>query len=462
MSALGVRIVGFLLASRKFSTLCRSITSPFTAATMDLEKQFPDVLWRDLTPPEKHPMWQYEGHSPGRITHLPKGFVLRPGYQAFRVDVTLEQDVAVSLRDQTTIYINVYRASKAVRRPALIAWSPYGKCAGGQSPQNYDHIGPARIGIPYQNLSGFERFEGPNPAEWCERGYNVIDPDARGACHSEGNIVCWGMQEALDVNDLIDWVSKQDWCDGNVVMFGNSWLAIAQINVASRAPHPALKAIAPWEAMTNPYNDQACRGGVPANPDFGEMLLSGNAGYNKMENLWGMLDHRPLFDDYWESKAIPVEKIRIPMYLTASYSTRLHSAGSFDSYTHGGSEQKWLRVHSTQEWNDLYKEKNMDELQRFYDCFAKGKTENGWKDTPRLRLSLLGFDCSSAKTIVERSEDGLFPLSRTCMNKYYLDASLHSMAQSLPSQPATVSHEGHHLTDASASFAPTLPFPKAN
>ena len=30
----------------------------------------------------------------------------------------------------------------------------------------------------------------------------------------------------------------------------------------------------------------------------------------------------------------------------------------------------------------------MDELQRFYDCFAKGKTKNGWMDTPRLRLSL--------------------------------------------------------------------------
>ena len=43
-------------------------------------------------------------------------------------------------------------------------------------------------------------------------------------------------------------------------MMGNSWLAISQINVAARCPHPALKAIAPWEAMTDMYGQAAARG----------------------------------------------------------------------------------------------------------------------------------------------------------------------------------------------------------
>lgn len=99
----------------------------------------------------------------------------------------------------------------------------------------------------------------------------MVDPDARGACHSEGDICFWGQQEAEDVYDLIQWCTEQKWCDGTAVMFGNSWLAITQLNHASRCPHPALKAIAPWEAATNAYSDLIARGGVIFKDNFGKM-----------------------------------------------------------------------------------------------------------------------------------------------------------------------------------------------
>jgi hypothetical protein len=38
-----------------------------------------------------------------------------------------------------------------------------------------------------------------------------------------------------------------------------------------------LKAIAPWEALIDPYSQQSCRGGVP-NPGFIQMILNGFAG----------------------------------------------------------------------------------------------------------------------------------------------------------------------------------------
>lgn len=209
-------------------------------------------------------------------------------------------------------------------------------------------MGPFRCGIPLDATSGYEKFEAPDPADWCARGYAVVNPDARGAGFSEGDIALWGDQEAHDLHDLIDWVSQQPWCNGSVATAGNSWLAIAQINVAARDPHPALKAIAPWEAATDGYNDFMARGGIPRS-GFMKMLYGTMTGHGGAEDGGAMVEKRPFFDDYWATKVIPVENIDLPVYLTASYSTLLHSRGSFETFQKAKSDKKWLRVHHTQE-----------------------------------------------------------------------------------------------------------------
>lgn len=71
-------------------------------------------------------------------------------------------------------------------------------------------------------------------------------------------------------------------------MAGNSWLAIAQINFASRYNHSALKALAPWEALTNLYDDIVGRGGIP-NTRFLEMIANGLAG--KYANIPSLVQH---------------------------------------------------------------------------------------------------------------------------------------------------------------------------
>ena len=60
--------------------------------------------------------------------------------------------------------------------------------------------------------------QAPDPAEWCERGYAILNIDARGSGASEGDLAHWGLQEAEDVYDVIDFVSKQSWCSGSVCM----------------------------------------------------------------------------------------------------------------------------------------------------------------------------------------------------------------------------------------------------
>jgi hypothetical protein len=87
----------------------------------------------------------------------------------------------------------------------------------------------------------------------------------------------------------------------------------------------------------------------------------------------------------------------------------------------------------------------MDDLQKLYDCFAKGKTDNGWDGTPHLRLSLIGFNGSVACTIEEREEKGetSFPLARTENRKLFLDNASLALSSSVPSEGGVASYDGH-------------------
>lgn len=216
-----------------------------------------------MVPPEQHPAFQagYRGFHPDRITTLKEGHVKQPGYEACRLDIVMEEGRATPMRDGVKLYADVHRPAHTEKVPAILAWSPYGKGLAEVGSLNYNNMGPYRMGIPYEELSGYKSFEGPNPVEWCRRGYAVISPDARGIMNSEGNVYFWGPQQALDIYDTINWISEQSWCSGAVVMMGNSWLAISQINHAARHKHPALKAIAPWEGLNDMYRHEAYRGG---------------------------------------------------------------------------------------------------------------------------------------------------------------------------------------------------------
>ena len=68
-----------------------------------------------------------------------------------------------------------------------------------------------------------------------------------------------------------------------------------------------------------------------------------------MEDIGGAVEKHPLLDDYWANKIAHVENISVPMYVVASYSTGLHSRGSFDAFIKGKTSEKWLRVHAAQE-----------------------------------------------------------------------------------------------------------------
>ncbi|GKZ17110.1 hypothetical protein AbraIFM66951_006797 [Aspergillus brasiliensis] len=415
-----------------------------------LRKDFPDVVFIPVLRPEVHPQQKllYQG-SKFSSTTFPKGHTLLPGRKPLEADTIIDRNVSFQIRDGTTLYTDIYRPLTTIiqkeRVPAILVWSPYGKIG---DPGLFDLMGPYRCGVPLEQTSGYEKFEGPDPADWCARGYAVVNVDPRGVGDSEGEIMFWGQQEAEDIYDTIDFLSKQAWCNGSVVMAGNSWLAVSQVNHASRCPHPNLKAIAPWEAFTDVYRQAMFRGGVTQHGEFWEFMVRSFAGTNMTEHPFATYETRPLFDDYWASKVIASENISIPIYGTASFSTTFHSEGSFYTFLKAKSEKNWLRVHPYQEWSDLYRPEMNDDLQLFFDRYSKN-IANGWEEsTPRVRISLLGFEDSLVQTVTERPASA-FPLPGTENRKYFLDASTKSLspANMPPQEQSQISYEGHHLTD---------------
>ena len=417
------------------------------ATTQKLKDLHPDLNFVKPLPVHAHPRYkQYDIKlKPNQRVNLSKGNEKDPGRKKILVDTVLEQDTQIPLRDGEYVYADIYRprSSDEAKVPAAICWSPYGK-----SSISLDMLWN-RSGVPKNWTSGYETFEGLDPADWNKRGYAVVNVDARGAQFSSGTYFFWGDQEAEDVYDTIDFLSKQPWCNGSVCMGGNSYLAKAQVNYASREKHPSLRCIAPWEGFTDIYRQLLFRGGFPMNREFMHFYQWGVAGEHEVEDMKGMGETHPLFDNYWAGKYDEVENIEVPTYVLASFCNPFHIYGSFDTFRRARSNKKWLRIHSTFEWYETYEQKSNDDLQRFYDRYCKG-VMNGWEeDTPPVRISLLG--CGSVPNIVERSE-AEFPLRRQELVPLYLDGQSQELRDSQPQNESSVSYEGHSLDGSSVSY----------
>ena len=368
--------------------------------------------------------------EPGTRT-LPAGYQIDPSYRALTSDIVFEKDVAVTLRDGATIYVDVLRPAGAADIPVIVAWSPYGKSAG---------ISPARaalfgmLGIDSGLKSGLEKFEGPDPAYWCEHGYAVCNPDPRGIGRSEGDSAMFGTQEGRDCHDLIEWLALQNWCNGKVAMSGTSYLAISQWFTAAEQPSH-LAAINPWEGLSDVYRDLMMRGGIP-DLGFAERLNINYAGQNQREDAVVEAQRYPLVNELWEDKIARFDRITVPAYVVASYSNTLHTLGTFRAWRRMASQDKWLRIHNTQEWPDYYDPANVEDLRRFFDHYLKGEN-SGWERTPRVRYAVL--DLQGGDQINSPAVE--FPPEGVANTKFYLDGKMRTLTPDVTEEAATASYE---------------------
>ncbi len=99
---------------------------------------------------------------------------------------------------------------------------------------------------------------------------------------------------------------------------------------------------------------------------------------------------------------------------------------------------------------DIYRDDINDELQRYFDFYCKG-IDNGWEEsTPKICLSVLGFENSPAETVLERPETE-YPPAGVKMRTLYLDPADRVLQENPVVKEGTVSHEGRHLTASSVS-----------
>jgi predicted acyl esterase len=365
-------------------------------------------------------------------TVLKKGTTFIEHGAALPCDIIWERDIGVKMRDGITIYADIFRPVEGKNLPAILSWSPYGKTVPQKAPP----------GVDPEAVSGLQKFEGADPAYWCNHGYAVINVDSRGSLYSEGDIDYWGTSGANDCYDFIEWTATREWCNGKVAMSGNSWLGIIQWFAASLNP-PHLAAIAPWEGHIDLYRYDVLRGGIVDNA-FCDFNTGTQIGQKRVEDMAAMAIKYPLMNAYWQDKGANLESIKMPAYIVASWGGHQ----TIDAFRRISSKEKWLRVHNTGEWPDYYE--YADDLRRFFDYFLKN-ISNGWEKTPRVRLSVLnpgGIDQ------VNRPEKK-WPLVKTKYERLYLDASNGALTPDLPVNESSVhydSGDGHSEVTFTTKF----------
>jgi len=227
-----------------------------------------------------------------------------------------EFDVGIHTRDGVRLSANVFRPGAPGRHPTILLRTPYGKGA--------------------ELTPNFETF--------LDHGYAFVIQDVRGRHQSGGRFEPIN-QEINDGDDTLNWIARQPWSDGNVGMYGGSYLGIAQWKAAlSHNPH--LKAIFPYVSGDDDYRDrfystggamklghrllwvnQNLRDYSYAAPDFRQYIWTlptrhaDEVAAGDTVALWQIAADHPSYDRFWKDASVRehLKDIHIPVYSVAGW-----------------------------------------------------------------------------------------------------------------------------------------------
>ncbi|MEU2286830.1 CocE/NonD family hydrolase [Streptomyces sp. NPDC013178] len=149
----------------------------------------------------------------------------------------IEYDVPIPMRDGVVLRADVYRPAGEGPWPVLVARTPYDKTDASE--------------LLYID-----------PWAAVRRGFLTVVQDVRGRYTSEGDGDWRPVEtEAADGADTIAWAAQLPGSNGNVGMWGPSYLGNVQWLAAAERP-PALKAIVPQFTWHRPEDGLAYRGGA--------------------------------------------------------------------------------------------------------------------------------------------------------------------------------------------------------
>jgi len=163
------------------------------------------------------------------------------GYTEPIYDEWIRESLYITVRDGTRLAADIHRPAlngKPVEMPLPLVWvhTRYHRA-------DYTEEGDV---VTY--------MQDPALRKILRHGYIIAAVDVRGSGASFGTRKgIFTPEEARDTYDVVEWFAEQPWCDGNIGMYGGSYLGITQYIAAGMAP-PHLKAIMPVFAMFDLYS----------------------------------------------------------------------------------------------------------------------------------------------------------------------------------------------------------------
>jgi len=326
-----------------------------------------------------------------------------------------QADVMVPMRDGVHLAIDVYRPKAAGRLPALLSIAYHNK----------DLSGPALAGSIPPGPAWQSQWGGPIEAGDTEylvsRGYVHVLANPRGVGKSEDGPPNW------DYYDLIEWIARQEWCDGNVGMMGLSAFARAQFEAAQQQP-PHLKAIFPQDsgpaysftdefpggvlhvfpALLAPdgvfHHVQGRPGTLPPDEEARWDAAMNNPDYKMYPRMWNILTQRgqltPLMYSYLVNPYAAEDeiaqtnrkfrRIAVPTYTGSgwyAYTYKRHLQGCQNWYAHIDVPKKLMITgppHLDRPFHACHRE-----ALRWYDYWLKG-IDTGIMDEPPVKFWVMG------------------------------------------------------------------------
>lgn len=270
---------------------------------------------------------------------------------------------------------------------------------------------------------------------WVNKGYAVVNQDVRGRSDSEGDLVPF-YYERDDGSDTIDWIAAQSWSNGNVGMWGASYLGYVAV-AAATSGNPHLKAVVDEVNVGSPFVDTVRRGGTLCSWPLLSWTLAQSVGQRtdfdvfngisvspeqavearpvaeiptqiigRRSGPWDLWRQHPEYDDFWRNCTFTErgDAVSVPMFVISGWFDG-DSAGVSETWrmlsTHDVPHRKiWLGpwehqpnrardlmgVHFS---NDAVVYHYDIQVLRWFDRFLKG-IPNGIDQEPRAAYYLMG------------------------------------------------------------------------
>ncbi len=184
-------------------------------------------------------------------------------------EIEIERGVRAAMRDGVELVADVYRPADDGKFPVMLQRTPYGRdVARGSGPILASH------------------------------GYVVVIQDTRGRYGSQGDFYPF-LNESNDGYDTVEWAAALPYSNGQVGMFGGSYLGATQMLCAMAAP-PHLVSIFPYVTASEYYDGWTYQSGALMQ----WFVSSWTSGLTK-DTLRRKVNHREKLTD-WTYK-LPVE-----------------------------------------------------------------------------------------------------------------------------------------------------------